>query len=185
MKYLKWVFKEKLNNKERPLRIDDVTICHTWDPDNPDWDKRGGFNFSNEENILRWITRGDTLCELELPDDAEVRSVKNEKTPNGIFVANKIILKNPIPISDELTMKLYKKSDMSIKTYFETIAALAVKGCFETCHRIINDKVNKDNIDEALYEYNNFIKPWHQGPVNKEVFDKVLDELQKIKDDKR
>ena len=36
MKYLKWVFKEKLNNKERPLKIDDVTICHTWDPDNPD-----------------------------------------------------------------------------------------------------------------------------------------------------
>ena len=52
----KWIF----NNRQ--LKMNEEIVCDTWNLDNLDWDKRGGFNFSNEENILRWITRGDTLC---------------------------------------------------------------------------------------------------------------------------
>jgi adenylate kinase family enzyme len=93
-------------------------------------------------------------------------------------------MRNPRPISDELTMDLYKKSNMPLKTYFETIAALAVRGCYNTSLEIIKDKVNMDNIDEAIYEYNNFIKPWHKDHINQEVFDSVLEVLKEIKDDR-
>ena len=133
MAYLKWIFEES----DKPIKMDEVTTCDIWDPDNTDWDKRGGFNFSNEENILRWISRGDTLCEVIIPEDAEMKNVVNQKTPDGIFVANKIILTNPIKVSDELTMELYKKSNMPLETYFETIAALAVRGCYNTALQII------------------------------------------------
>ena len=179
MAYLKWIFEESNN----PIKMDEVTVCDTWDPDNTDWDKRGGFNFSNEENILRWISRGDTLCEVILPEDAEMKNVINQKTPNGIFVANKIILTNPVKVSDELTMELYKKSNMPLETYFETIAALAVRGCYNTALQIIKDKVTLDNIDKALEEYNNFIKPWHKDHMNEEVYNQVLDVLNEIKSD--
>ena len=179
MKYLKWIFKES----DKPIKMNEVTICDTWDPDNSDWDKRGGFNFSNEECILRWISRGDTLCEVIVPEDADVKSVINQKTPNGIFVSNKIKLINPIPVNDELTMELYEKSNMPLKTYFETIAALAIRGCYNTALQIIKDKVNLDNIDEALEEYNNFLKPWHKDNMNQEVYDQVLEVLNEIKSD--
>ncbi len=179
MTYLKWIFEES----DKPIKMDEVTTCDIWDPDNTDWDKRGGFNFSNEENILRWISRGDTLCEVIIPEDAEMKNVINQKTPDGIFVANKILLTNPVKVSDELTMELYKKSNMPLETYFETIAALAVRGCYNTALQIIKDKVTLDNIDKALEEYNNFLKPWHKDHMNEEVYDQVLDVLNEIKSD--
>ncbi len=179
MTYLKWIFEES----DKPIKMDEVTTCDIWDPDNTDWDKRGGFNFSNQENILRWISRGDTLCEVIIPEDAEMKNVINQKTPDGIFVANKILLTNPVKVSDELTMELYKKSNMPLETYFETIAALAVRGCYNTALQIIKDKVTLDNIDKALEEYNNFLKPWHKDHMNEEVYDQVLDVLNEIKSD--
>ena len=181
MAYLKWLFKECLDDKS--LALDEVIVCNTWDPTNSDWDKRGGFNFSNDENIIRWISRGDTLCEVEVPEDAELINVSNSKTPNGIFVSNKIILKNPVFVNEDLTMELYKKSITPIKTYFETIAALAIRGCYNTSLEIIKDKVNMDNIDDVLFEYNDFIKPWHNDHLNKETYNKVLEVLNEIKSD--
>ena len=176
--YLRWIFENKRIIEENKIIESDI-----WDPTNPDWDKRGGINFSNEENILRWVSRGDTLYEVEIPNDGEVINVKNEKTPNGLFVTNKIILKNPKVLNDDLAMELYKKSKMSLKTYFETIAALAIRGCYNTCLEIIKDKVNLDNIDEAIYEYNHFLKPWHEGNINHEIYEKVLEVLNEIKSD--
>lgn len=34
--YLKWVFEDSLKDEKRPLKIDDITVCDTWDPDNSD-----------------------------------------------------------------------------------------------------------------------------------------------------
>lgn len=181
MTYLKWIFNSDVESGL--LKIDSIMQHDTWDPENPDWSKRGEFNFSNEENIIRWISRGDTLCGVEIPEDAEIKNVDNYKTPNGIIVANKIILKNPTPVSDELTMDLYKMSDMPLKTYFETIAALAIRGCYNTALQIIKDKVNLDNINEAIDEYKDFIKPWHKDNLNQEVYDQVLEVLEEIKSD--
>lgn len=74
MSYLRWCFKDS-----RLIEEGKEIISDTWDPSNPDWEQRGGINFSNEENIIRWIARGDTLYEVEIPEDAEVINVTNKK----------------------------------------------------------------------------------------------------------
>lgn len=124
---------------------------------------------------------GDTLYDVEVSEGAEVINVENYKTPNGIYRANKIILTNPRIANDKLTLELYKKSNMPLKTYFESIAALAMRGCYETALEIIKDKVNEDNIDIVIEEYNNFLKPWHEGHINYDVYNKVKENLEEMK----
>ena len=105
MKYLKWAFGTNVAHREnQKFEIGKVITSDVWDPYNDDWDKHGGFNFTNEECALRWMSRGDTLYEVEIPSDGELVEVPNQKTPGGIYIANKIILKNPIPISNELLL---------------------------------------------------------------------------------
>lgn len=174
MKYLKWAFKD--NQK---FEIEKVITCDTWDPNNNDWNKRGGFNFTNEECALRWMSRGDTLYEVEVPKDGEILEVKNDKTPGGIIVANKIILKNPISISEELLMDFYKKSRFPLSTYFECIGLLASREYYNIALKLIKDKVNMDNIDLALDEFNSSIKPWHE--VNYDCYNRVKEVLEEIK----
>lgn len=180
MKYLKWVFKDNIGHREnQKFEIGKVVTCDTWDPTNSDWDKRGGFNFTNEECALRWMSRGDTLYEVEIPKDAEVINVKNDKTPGGIIVANKIILKNPVPISEELLIDFYNKSKLPLSTYFETIGLLASRGYYDIALMIIKDKVNMDNIDFALEKFNTSLKPWHE--VNYDSYNAVKEVLEEIK----
>ena len=120
MKYFKWVFGTKISKKENEnFEIGKVITANTWDSYNNDWDSRGGFNFTNEECALRWMSRGDTLYEVNVPNDGELIEVKNDKTPGGIFIANKIVLRNPIPISEELLVDFYNKSKLPETTYFE------------------------------------------------------------------
>ena len=180
MKYLKWVFKDNIGHRDnQKFEIGKVITCDTWDPYNTDWDKRGGFNFTNEECALRWMSRGDTLYEVEIPSDGEIVNVKNDKTPGGIIVANKIILKNPVPISEELLMNFYKKSKLPQTTYFECIGLLASRGYYDIALKIIKDKVNMDNIDLALEEFNSSIKPWHE--VDYDCYNRVKEILDEIK----
>ena len=70
----------------------------------------GGFNFSTEDKILRYIFRGDTIYEVIIPDDAEVINVDEEK---GIYRANKIIVTNPRNIPVVLPFDLDAKSSNS------------------------------------------------------------------------
>ena len=175
MRYLKWIFKDDLNHK---FELDKEIVCGTWNPSNSDWDKRGGFNFTNEECALRWMSRGDTLCEVEIPSDGEILEVKNDKTPGGIIVANKIILKNPIPISNELLLDFYNKSKLPLSTYFECIELLASRGYYDLSLRIIKDKVNLNNINLALEKFNNSLKPWHK--IDYECYNKVKKVLEEM-----
>ena len=177
MKYLKWIFKD--NTGHRKLEVGRVITSDKWDPDNDDWDKRGGFNFTNEECALRWMSRGDTLYEVEIPNDAEIVNVRNDKTPGGIIIANKIILKNPIPISEELLLDFYNKSKLPLSTYFESIGLLASRGYYNIALMIIKDKVNMNNIDLALDEFNSSIKPWHK--VDNDCYNRVKSVLEEIK----
>ena len=180
MKYLKWVFKDNIGHRDnQKFEIGKVITCDTWDPNNSDWDKRGGFNFTNEECALRWMSRGDTLYEVEIPPDGEILEVRNDKTPGGIIVANKIILKNPISISAELLMEFYKKSKLPLTTYFECIGLLASRGYYDIALKIIKDKVNMDNIDLALEEFNSSIKPWHE--VDYDCYNRAKEILDEIK----
>ena len=179
MKYLKWAFKDNVGHKDnQKFEVGKVIICDTWDPNNSDWDKRGGFNFTNEECALRWMSRGDTLYEVEIPSDGEILKVRNDKTPGGIIVANKIILKNPIPISDELLIYFYNKSNLPLSTYFECIGLLASRGYYEIALMIIKDKVDMNNVDLALEEFNSSLKPWHE--VDYDCYNKVKMILEEI-----
>ncbi len=180
MKYLKWVFGTSIGHKEdEHFEIGKETIADIWDPHNDDWDKRGGFNFTNEECALRWMSRGDTLYEVTVPSDGELVEVKNSKTPGGIYIANKIILNNPIPITNELLIDLYNKSNLPLTTYFECIGLLASRGYYDIALMIIKDKVRMDNIDTALDEFNSSLKPWHK--VDCDCFNKVKEILEEIK----
>ena len=180
MKYLKWVFKDNIGHKEnQKFEIGKAITCDMWNPTSSNWDERGGFNFTNEECALRWMSRGDTLYEVEIPSDGEVLEVKNDKTPGGIIVANKIILKNPIPISEELLIDFYEKSKLPLSTYFECVGILASRGYYDLALTIIKDKVDMDNIDLALDEFNSSIKPWHE--VNYDCYNKVKEILEEIK----
>lgn len=180
MKYFKCVFKNSVGNKDnQKFEVGKVITCDTWDPNNSDWDERGGLYFTNEECALRWMARGDTLYEVEIPSDGEVVVVKNDKTPGGIIIANKIILNNPISISDELLIDFYNKSKLPLTTYFECIGILASRGYYDMTLRIIKDKVTKDNIDITLDEFNNSLRPWHK--VDYDCYNKVKEFLEKIK----
>lgn len=180
MKYLKWCFGNNLAYKENEqFEVGEVLVSDEWDPHNADWDKHGGFNLTNEKCAFRWVSRGDTLYEAELPDDAEIVEVPNYKTPGGIFIANKIILKNPKPISEEMLIDFYKKSDLPLNTYFECIGIYSARGYYDLALMLIKDKVNMDNIDDAIETFNNSIKPWHK--VNYEIYNKVKQALEEIK----
>ena len=184
MKYLKWAFKDNIGHRDnQKFELNKVMICDIWNPNNIDWDKRGGFNFTNEESALRWMSRGDTLYEVEIPSDGEILEVKNDKTPGGIIVANKIILKNPIPISDELLLDFYNKSKLPLSTYFECIGLLASRGYYDLSLKIIKDKVTLDNIDLALEKFNNSLKPWHKVDYN--CYNKIKEVLEEIKNHKK
>lgn len=182
MKYLKWVFGTNVANKENEkFKISEEIIADKWNPTNNNWDLKGGFNFTVEKCALRWMSRGDTLYEVEIPKDGEIYEVENIKTPGGIIIANKIILKNPIPISSELLNHFYEISELPIKTYFECIGLLASRGYYDLSLRIIKDKITKENIDIAIETYNNSIKPWHK--VDYDCYNKVKEVLEEIKSD--
>jgi hypothetical protein len=72
----------------------------------------GGFNFSSEDKILRWLHRGDTIYDVSIPKEAEVILCDEEK---GVWRANKIIVTNPQIITDEMVIDLYKKQHYLIK----------------------------------------------------------------------
>jgi adenylate kinase family enzyme len=180
MKYVKWVYGNKSNHNDFEYKIDEINVADNWNPDGG-FDDMGGFNFTNEENALRWVTRGDVLYDVIIPEGVEVIDVKNSKTPGGIIRTNKIIITNPRPITEELMHELYKKSNMPERTYYECIAALAMHNCIETCLEVIRDKVNISNIEQVIDYYNHFLKPWHEGYVNQEGWNYILEILNEIK----
>lgn len=122
------------------------------------------------------MSRGDILYEVEIPEDGEKYEITNMKTPGGIIIANKIILRNPVLISEELLNHFYDISDLPLKTYFECIGLLASRGYYDLSLRIIKDKITEENIDLAIEEFNNSIKPWHK--VNYDCYNKVKEVLE-------
>lgn len=179
-KYVKWIYGNKSNHNDFEYKIDEINITDNWHP-NGDFDNMGGFNFTNEENALRWVTRGDVLYDVIVPEHTKVIDVPNSKTPSGILRSNKIIITNPRPITEELMSYLYHKSKLPTETYYECIAALAMHNCRNVCLDIIRDKVNLNNIDTVLDYFNNFLKPWHKGYVNQEGWNYILEVLNEIK----
>ena len=64
-KYLKVMFGNKGVNFE--YKINEVNIANNWNPTTYEPKEMGGFNFSTEDKILRWLVRGDTIYDVEVP----------------------------------------------------------------------------------------------------------------------
>ena len=112
------------------------------------------FNFSTEDKILRWLHRGDTIYDVEVPEDAENIKVEVATT---VYRTNKILLKNPRKVSDEMALHYYNISNIPEKSYYKALGAVSIMDYKKTAFQILRDKVNKDNIDEVLEEWNDFI----------------------------
>ena len=62
-------------------------------------------------------------------------------------------------VTDEVAMKLYLKSTIPEKSYYKSLAGLAIRGYVNTARKLIEDKVNKNNIDLVIDEINDFVTP--------------------------
>lgn len=183
-KYLKAMFGQTSGaDNSFEYKIGEVNVANTWDPYSTDPKEMGGFNFSVEDKIIRWLVRGDTLYDVTIPDDAEIINVPHQATPDGVLRANKIIISNPRPITDDLAMELYLKSTIPEKSYYKTMAGCAIRGRIKTAKKILEDKINKDNIDLAIQEFQDFCnwddnKEFDETKLNKEakeIYDMLLE----------
>ena len=184
-KYLKVMFGTSSSaNNNLKYKIDEINIASNWNPSAQNPKEMGGFNFSTEDKILRWLIRGDTIYEVEIPDDAQVIDCPSKSTPHGVFRSNKIILHNPRKVTDKIALDLYKKSKLPEVSYYKALAGCAIRGYRNTCLEIIKDKVNKNNIDLVLSEIDDFVSPFRNDGTKKKlpVYDEVMKILNKIKD---
>ena len=171
-------------NKKFNYKINEVNISKNWNPLAKTPEEMGGFNFSTEDQILRWLIRGDTIYDVEIPSDAEVIDCPNKSTLHGVFRSNKIILHNPRIITDDMALDLYKKSKLPEIAYYKSLAICAIKGYKKTCLQIINDKVTKQNIDLVLSEINDFVSPYQNSVTNKDkikTYEEIIKILKEIK----
>ena len=153
MKFVRVMDGLKSNAGGFDYKLDDINISEKWDTTTLNPGKMGGFNFGTEDKILRWLHRGDTIYDVIVPDDAEVILCDEEK---GIYRSNKIIVTNPRPITDELVIELYKKTTLSDKVIAQCLVTLLWKKRKEISKYIINDRVNKNNIDEIIKEFTSY-----------------------------
>ena len=134
-------------------KLDEINIAKTWNPKEVEPEKMGGFNFGTEDKILRWLHRGDTIYDVLIPEDAKVICCDNEK---GIYSSNKIIVTNPRTITDDMVIELYKKTTLSDKIIAQCLVTLLWKNRKEISKFIIKDRVNLDNIELILKEFERY-----------------------------
>lgn len=139
-------------------------------------DDMGGINVADYRSILRWILRGDTLCDVTIPKDGKIYETVTFSTNGGTYRADKIILSNPRIIDDKLALELYKTSDLPWKSYLQVLSYISTQGFEKTCNAILTDKVNKENAEEALDIFENYLK------IEKEQMTELyIDVLSRIK----
>lgn len=182
MKYVKVMDGTKSHAGDFEYKINEINIADNWNPYADDPKEFGGFNFSVEDKVLRWLLRGDTLYDVEIPADAEIVEVEHENTPHGVFRANKIIISNPRPVTEELVIDLYKKSTLPEKTYYQCLVTLLFRNHKEAVKYIIRDRINSENVIDAIAEFENYLSNV-KGKFNydelwddaKEIYDMLID----------
>lgn len=115
----------------------------------------GGFFVSSYNYIFRWLIRGDTLCEVIIPEDSQFYKTVNA---NDVYVCDKMILTNPKKIDDNFAMELYKASTLNDNSYFLAMTACSICGYINTALKVCEDKVNIQNVDIAISEFKAFCK---------------------------
>lgn len=144
--------KEYRDGKKFPLN--EIVTCERKINLNAETQKdMGGFSISTYNYIFRWLIRGDTLCEVIIPETEKIYKTVSE---NGIYIAEKIILTNPKRIDDNFATELYFNSNLPEVSYFKAMTACAICGYINTAIKVCEDKVNKTNIDIAIKELEDF-----------------------------
>lgn len=154
-KYVRVMDGTKSNAGGFEYKLDKINISNNWNPNEIEPEKMGGFNFGSEDKILRWLHRGDTIYDVIVPEDAEIVLCSEEK---GVWRANKIIVTNPRQITDELVIELYKKTTLTNKVLAQCLQTFLWKNRIEISKYIIRDRVNKENVDEFIKEFEDFNK---------------------------
>ncbi len=153
-------------------KLNEINIANNWNPKATSGKDFGGFNYCSEECILRWLHRGDTIYDVEIPDEAENIKIDGATT---IFRTNKIIISNPRKVNDEMALHFYKISKIPEKSYYKALGVVSIMNYKQTAYTIIKDKINKDNIDEALEEWNDFIS--HGGKNDRKDLNGLVKEV--------
>lgn len=82
-----------------------------------------------------------------------------------------------------MALEFYKKSTIPEIAYYKALAAVSVMNYRNTALEIIKDKVNKDNIDIVLDEWNDFIYKDNRNRWNETVqeIDAILNQIKNNK----
>lgn len=155
-------------------KINEVNICEHWNPTAEKGRDFGGFNYTTEDCILRWLHRGDTIYDVEIPKDAENIKLDGATT---IYRTNKIIIKNPIKVDDDLALHFYKISKIPEKSYYKALGVVSIMNYKKTAYAILKDKVNKNNIYDVLEEWNDFIS--HGDKNDRKDVNNLVNEVEK------
>lgn len=173
VKYVKVMFGTTSGAKsDLEYKIDEINISDYWNPSADKGEETGGFNFATEDCILRWLHRGDTIYDVEIPEDAEIIEMQ---TSTIVYRTNKIIIKNPRKIDDDMALYFYQNSNIPEKSYYKAMAVVGIMNYKKTAYAILNDKVNKSNIDIVLQEWNDFI--CHGGKYTMEEQNELVKEI--------
>ena len=157
-KYVRVMDGLKSNAGGFEYKLNEINVSDSWNPEAHSGKEFGGFNFTTESCILRWLHRGSTIYDIEIPKDAETVKIEGATI---LFRTNKIIVKNPRKVNDDLALHYYEISNIPEKSYYKALGAVAVMNYKKTALKILKDKVNKKNINEVLEEWNEFID--HDG----------------------
>ena len=157
MKYLKVLFDTKSRYSDFEYKMDEINIAKTWNKNGETPKEMGGINFSDEENIIRWIHNGNMICDVIVPEDSEVVRVMSSATPGGVYRANKVILTNKRMVTDDMAMEFYNKTKIPESAFPKALGGVSIMNYKNTALKILKDKVNASNIDYYLEEWNDFI----------------------------
>ena len=75
-----------------------------------------------------------------------------------------MILTNPKKIDDEFAMELYKVSTLNEISYFRAMTACAICGYINTALKVFEDRVNIQNVNVAISEFESFCKRREEEP---------------------
>lgn len=163
MKYVRVMDGTVSNESGLDTKINEVVVARDWDSNATERDDIKGINFSTDESILRWIRRGDTIYEVIIPEDAEVKKVPGNFTPNGLFRTNKLILTNPKELTQDVIVDLYYKMNLPERTIHDVLALLAIRSFTKAADLLISERINSNNIEEYLNDYIEFENDIHDN----------------------
>lgn len=184
VKYYRFIQTERGYEDGRRFPINEIVKCDKKVNLNAeDMAQMGGFFISDKDFIVRWLIRGDTLCEVIIPENEKIYKTS---TQYGVYLADTIILTNPKKVDDEYAMKLYLQSKLLEKEYFKTMTACAICGYMKTAFKICHDKVTIENVDQAIEEFEGFCKRRNKenfidSEMARENINKLYEKLKNIK----